>query len=208
MDRDGLDVLRSVGAHDEINAELRSAYYILGRGGRDGSRPLPRVDIGSLVLDLETERWSLRLGVVPEVPLAIEELKPLAQAQVAVEVERGMFRIVDPRVDTDLAAERPEQGGNAELRILDARAELQVLRTPVDHEVVRRRITEIVRAKRQMRLRLRQQHDVQVARRSAAMRPPGLADVRLRELREQAVAHLQPRSRRRTARRKRHRCSP
>src|SRR5215469_7776999 len=100
-----------------------------------------------------------------------------------------MLRIVDARVDADRAAERTEQRGDAELRVLDTGAKLQILRIAIEQEVVRRRITEVVRAERQMRIRLREQHDVQITRGPTAVRAPSLAHIRLRELREEA-AHL------------------
>src|SRR5690348_7664156 len=105
-------------------------------------------DLG-LVLDLDAERGAVALRV-PDVALPVEQLEPFAQPQIAVQVEGGVLRVVDPRVDADRAAERPEQRGDAELGVEDAGAHLQVLRPLVHQQVIGRVIAEIVGAEGQV----------------------------------------------------------
>src|SRR5690242_2137758 len=86
------------------------------------------------VFHLEAEGRRLRPGVRPEIALAVEQLQPFAEPQVAVEIERRMLRVVDARIDADRASEGTEQRSDAELRILDACPELQILRIAIEQE--------------------------------------------------------------------------
>src|SRR5450755_126531 len=74
-----------------------------------GSSSLPAwtamvsICMSDLVLQFKAERRRARPAVEQRIALAIEEPEPVVQSQVAVHVELGMFRIVQPCIETEQA---------------------------------------------------------------------------------------------------------